>query len=544
MAEYARVNMPAIELMIALKLEGDVFGVVFSPKTERAFSVGSSENAGFRLRSGQAKAIEFYLERQDDYLLLQPGYRGRDLRVNGVAVTGPEPLPERSRLEFGPFVLMARIYARNLDFQQESIAPDLRVLRFSELPKDCFCESTAVTPEPRTLVRSAIAELAVTAVHSVRALRLSRPEKTTVLPANLIGDNGYVPPSIVSNRSVDIAASLSAIDDNRLRVASSDASEVSPEVESNISAPSASSALGTPLEASIVTVAVPTKVESDAPKSPLMASENRKIQSCVPANPGAVREVRKSDEPNERGVSANTSVVKVVHTNDELKECDVLCGDDNSVRSASSELVSGEQRWQAPTAVYSAESLSASSVSQPSEKSTFKRLMQPFANTVLARFGISAYTKPVRLAVGGLLCGIVFVLVIVVALRTSKRSGTEAVRLTSKTQAAQSSATPNGVVGDVTNPNAEAKKSDVMNTGIVAESRETIALPLARNAVEHLVAGRHSDALRSYEKLLEQAPNDDVVRVTVRILTERLSKACDGSLGEKPDTNHCPELLP
>jgi hypothetical protein len=87
--------------------------------------------------------------------------------------------------------------------------------------------------------------------------------------------------------------------------------------------------------------------------------------------------------------------------------------------------------------------------------------------------------------------------------------------------------------------NAAPKLNESIQPGAPPERRS-----LELKAIEHLVAGRHNDALRAYEKIVETAPEVEVNRVIVRILKARLSSVCDPNGGEIQKRNNCPELLP
>jgi hypothetical protein len=184
-------------------------------------------------------------------------------------------------------------------------------------------------------------------------------------------------------------------------------------------------------------------------------------------------------------------------------------------------------RWQDATREYSAVAIPVVQVRNDQNHAAGGSVQPRAKPSVLATLGGWARARPVvvfalALSIGGVMA--VAAALILRAPQPSRKRIDGAVQVTT---------------------NVVPSKAAVLPTTEPAPAETIVILqPLELNAIEHLVAGRHSDALRTYEKLLERSPDNEVVRATVRILTARQAKECEPTAGGKPEGNRCPELLP
>jgi hypothetical protein len=73
---------------------------------------------------------------------------------------------------------------------------------------------------------------------------------------------------------------------------------------------------------------------------------------------------------------------------------------------------------------------------------------------------------------------------------------------------------------------------------------KTTQNPVFEKAIGNLAAGRYAEALKNYQILAEVSPNNEVLRITINIISDRLSKECDLSPSAESTKSFCPEFAP
>jgi hypothetical protein len=565
MAEYARMSEPSVELLIALKCEEQLLGATFLPMSDRAFSVGACGHVDFYINAPSLNAVEFYIERQGNYLYIIPGYRGRRLRLNGDLVTGPVPLPEHSRIEFGSMIMMGRIYARTVVPTNEPLRPSVRVVKPGALPPGCFpihggvdavsiTNDTVIVGTPSGPKSSTWDTQDRSAEHTVQT--------TAYLCA--LSPSEYVPPAIVANRTVTLASPM-----------------VLGHLENTMRGPLGTVELPIPTQIGTArsdeapppgpsrTVVV-SRLSVDQVDALLSTGASQMPQSRVAPSPsvapsfGLQRDISVSVEPQEVSPNIDVNEKSDVGVAPQLKHRNTDAKDESSNRVALEVDVQREgsveppkrslgtvskQRWQAPTAEYSAVELPMLKGSIIPRNVALNSIRRRSNQTVLARIGVWARKRPVGVFALALSSGLGLALFFVFILRVSQRPNVIAKSNTQVTttqvvlpKEVSQSIAPAGV--SATTVSTAPPMSASGTPGIITLETTAVSSPMVLKAIEHLVAGRHSEALRAYEKLMENSPNDEVVRSTVRILTFRLSRECEPNSDGKPHANQCPELLP
>jgi outer membrane protein assembly factor BamD (BamD/ComL family) len=79
---------------------------------------------------------------------------------------------------------------------------------------------------------------------------------------------------------------------------------------------------------------------------------------------------------------------------------------------------------------------------------------------------------------------------------------------------------------------------------VLVLEEKTMQNPIFEKAIGNLAAGRYAEALKNYEMLAEASPNSEVVRITIKIIKERLSKECDLNPSIGSPNSLCPEFAP
>jgi hypothetical protein len=117
---------------------------------DRAYLVGSSRQADFRIDRPDVAAVEFHVERVGSDAWLVPAYRGRGLRVNGVPVRTSVRIDGRLILELGPYGLELRVLPEGADVAEasrSSSAPRPLPADYTHtVPTDTACTAVAMKP--------------------------------------------------------------------------------------------------------------------------------------------------------------------------------------------------------------------------------------------------------------------------------------------------------------------------------------------------------------------------------------------------------------
>ena len=565
MADDARMSEPSVELLIALKCEEQLLGATFSPMSDRAFSVGASEHVEFYINAPSLNAVEFYIERQGNYLYIIPGNCGRWLRLNGDLVTGPVPLPEHSRVEVGSMIVMGRIYARTVAPTHDALRPSVRVVRPGALPLGCFSihggvEAATITDDTVIVGTSSGSKSSTGETQD----RSAEHTVQTTVHICALSSSEYVPPAIVANRTVTLASPMvlghleNTIRGSLGTVELPIATQIGTARSDEAPPPGPS---GTVVVSRSSMVKIDALISNGASQKP----QSRVTPSLsVAPSFGLQRDIHVSVEQqtvspnievNEKSDVGVTSQVKHRNTDAKDKSSNRVALEVDVQREGSVEPSKrsfgtvSKQRWQAPTAEYSAVELPMLQGPKIPRNVVLKGIQRRSNQTVLARTGVWARKRPVGVFALALSSGLGLALVFVFVLRVSQRPNATAKSNTQVTtmqvvlpKEVSQSVAP-AVVSAKTVSTAPPTSTSVTPRIITLETT-AVSNPMVLKAVEHLVAGRHSEALRAYEKLMEQSPNDEVVRSTVRILTFRLSRDCEPNSDGKPHANQCPELLP
>ena len=520
-----------VELLLVLDVPGHPVGIKFPPGVERAFSVGAARTADFRLWK-HSRPIEFFIERQDDRLILIPGYQDQGLRINGLMVSGVVALPEFATIECGSCSLRVRLYARAIHFVASPRQLHWQFALDGELPAHCFpnrreepgiaretSASWGTNPDLRMHAASTTAR-----TEEVSVVAIGAYDQTTT-HVRIPSGADYVPTAIVPKVTVEIVG----------------------------------------------------PVACDSATRPACEPQGRETSV---SNVTAVRETTCGSLVGPAGTKVVSAVLRA-HALAVAKQVGT-CPADLSQSTNSANGMNGQgggssmrqpaaMRWQAPTAEYSAIELPIAAMKLPrrasesaSKSGTKSRanlgaksrprpsgLLGNDSGTAFARLGRWAYRRPIAVSAialsGGLVCALGAAWLrsgnhkpIVAVARVKNHVAVQAgpaPKTTMPPQPTQVTETHDPALGTPTVQLDAAQKR-------IRQSAMGSPPGLAVTAIEHLAAGRHHEALRIYERILEQSPQDVVSVAIVRILKIRLSNDCAQSGQDKPKINCCPEILP
>jgi len=520
-----------VELLLVLDVPRHPVGIIFPPGAERAFSVGAARTADFRLQ-GHSRPIEFFVERQDDRLILIPGYQDQGLRINGFMVSGVVALPEFATIECGSCLLRGRLYARARYFASTPRQLHWQFALDGELPNECFpnpSDEPGIAKQPNAswgtnpdLRMHAASTTARTEEVGVVA---SAANDQTTTHVRIPSGADYVPTAIVPRVTVEIvgpkacdSATTPAREPQKRKTRASSVTAASEGGCGSSVGPAGTKVVSSILRAHALAVA-------------------KQVERC-PA------------DSSQGGISANNM---------------------NGQVGGSTARQPAAMRWQAPTAEYSAIELPIAAMKLPRNavESVSKLGSESCANlgansrprpighlgidggTALARLGQWAYRRPIAVSAialsGALFCALgaalfrsgnhkPIIAVAPVKSHIAVQAGPVS-KATMPPQPNQVTETPDPTTGTAT-AQLEAAQKRIRQSAMGSPSG------LAVTAIEHLAAGRHHEALRTYERILEQSPQDVVAVAVVRILKMRLSNDCAQSGQEKSKINYCPEILP
>lgn len=140
---------PAPPLFVELSGSGFRHVFEFEAANDRAFLVGSSRQADFRVDRDGIAAVEFHLERSGADVWLVPAYRARRLRVNGVPIASSVKIGGRLLLALSGLELELRLLPDDADMDEtsrSSSAPrPLPANYLDTLPTDTACTLVAMS---------------------------------------------------------------------------------------------------------------------------------------------------------------------------------------------------------------------------------------------------------------------------------------------------------------------------------------------------------------------------------------------------------------
>lgn len=583
-----------VELLLVIRVDGRRTGVLFPPGTENAFCVGSDPTADLSLESSQVRPIEFFWERQGPYLMLRPGYCGRQLKLNRSAVAAQVVMPEFARLEFGDCVLDCRLFGRFARGPKPGERVRFCHVAEAQLPPEPPLHSTVCLREdvdrkatlavgaqdlsaldPMATVRvvlsavdhsgacerSAAAPGEVTADIPVEATTAATRTAQTTTHVRAVQDGDYSPTAMVPTLTIEQPEVLPRLDATyTIELSSVDAAPG----ESQGSAPAGACNLGARLPLAPLAQAALHRTADQVRREVSTLGGLGEPVTGSPGIPGAVErhssapasDVRSSIQPTPsvpaKPIAAAERALPPASPPSSRKQPAPLPSSRGGVPVTNGD-APGTPRWQAPTtecsavdwtAIPRAKAARAASESPPRTR--------PSAQ--LAQLGVWTRRRPL-LAFGlALGLGLTAATVAVMIARLGRSAPSAAASVASERPKAQriptalpaeglakravADASPPAGSGPV-EPASPAGSSRVIHQGPLGSSRELRAL-----AAEHLAAGRHSDALRVFEQLQAQSSEHPAGKVIVKILKLRLSSDCDVRGQDVPKAKFCPEILP
>jgi hypothetical protein len=538
MLDQVMANEPSVELMLAFKCEDAVFGVAFSPYCDRPFVVGANQQADYRIFDESGPQVSLFVERRGPYLYVYAGQGEQPVKLNGYVIKAPIALPEHGWIELGGKVVMTRLFGRTIDTAREQIRRGFHRIDSTYLPVGCFpaANETARVAVPSEVLACDISRTrtVIPREHSSRSPSVN--EQTTVHVRAVTLDE-HIPTSIVPNKTV-VVTSPSVLSSNEMLPAKGFGTIAIPNGTSGLA--KGPSPIAEP-QGPPGTVVVPTVSEEKARalingQTPLQPFRVPEVSALKDHADDLLENERKSIQP--ASLEKPESFEKPESAK-KVATAPIDSGDEEVPPNHGSNAV--KPRWQAPTAEYSAVGLPVV-LAPPVVKRDAKSSRSPGGSSVLKQLGEWARKRPIPVFAIALSSGLIFAVLGVMIAKspvTRPEPKPNETRVTT-TEVVLKTGVPLSSVSTVVE-NAPGPTVSKEATVLVL-TPSIVTQPIVEKAIVHLVAGRHADALKSYEKLLEQAPDNEVVRTTVRILQARLASECDSKSGEQ--VKHCPEILP